>query len=332
MKSTLPEGHSFLGIICASDKTPLTIGTGNHEMQPCTSVPGQTLTPMFEWKPRHTPSLLLDISLFQSLLTLLRKSNQFSAHGSITVASLLFMQNLKDVEKQGCFMTGPDGYKCVIHTPLVSWIADYPEQLLLACTAGKQLAVLTASSASMGNNSTPSTLYMGLYSMSHHLKLPPQWILWDIPTFYWICQTTFSLNGVHIPFWKDWGNADPSVFLTPDALHGWHKFFFRSSSQMRNQHHGWGWTWLSLIYPPAPALVCVPGHLVSQGWSNAQRGEHHELQKLPHCFGCRCCHCQGSVHIVSSSLSSFSRNRALFITSMTKQYMPWSRLLLIPPL
>ncbi|KAF8230855.1 hypothetical protein L208DRAFT_1058103, partial [Tricholoma matsutake] len=33
-QSTLPEGHSFLGIICASDKTPLTIGTGNCEMHP----------------------------------------------------------------------------------------------------------------------------------------------------------------------------------------------------------------------------------------------------------------------------------------------------------
>jgi hypothetical protein len=35
-----------------------------------------------------------------------------------------------------------------------------------------------------------------------------------------------GLNGVHQPFWGNWGNADPSIFLTPDALHVWHKFFF----------------------------------------------------------------------------------------------------------
>jgi len=34
------------------------------------------------------------------------------------------------------------------------------------------------------------------------------------------------LNGVHQPFWRNWGNADLSIFLTPDALHAWHKFFF----------------------------------------------------------------------------------------------------------
>ena len=48
------------------------------------------------------------------------------------------MQNLKDAEKNRCFMTGPDGYERAIHTTLVSWIADSPEQLLLACTAGQQ--------------------------------------------------------------------------------------------------------------------------------------------------------------------------------------------------
>ncbi|KAG6912264.1 hypothetical protein DXG01_015855 [Tephrocybe rancida] len=33
-QSALPPGHSFVGIILASDKTPLTIGTGNREMHP----------------------------------------------------------------------------------------------------------------------------------------------------------------------------------------------------------------------------------------------------------------------------------------------------------
>ncbi|KAH8109742.1 hypothetical protein DFH11DRAFT_1515182 [Phellopilus nigrolimitatus] len=34
-----------------------------------------------------------------------------------------------------------------------------------------------------------------------------------------------GLNGVHLPFWRDWESADPSCFLAPDALHQWHKFF-----------------------------------------------------------------------------------------------------------
>ncbi|KAG1760544.1 hypothetical protein EDD22DRAFT_780998 [Suillus occidentalis] len=33
-QDNLPLGHSFIGVISASDKTPLMIGTGNKEMHP----------------------------------------------------------------------------------------------------------------------------------------------------------------------------------------------------------------------------------------------------------------------------------------------------------
>ena len=108
-------------------------------------------------------------------------------------------------------MTGPDEYEHVIHIPLVSWIANYPEQLLLACSAGKQSAVLTASSAGMGDSS-PHPPCTQDYTLYHIVEACTTVDPMDIPTFYQICQT-LSLNGVHIPFWKDWGNADPSICL-----------------------------------------------------------------------------------------------------------------------
>ena len=36
----------------------------------------------------------------------------------------------------------------------------------------------------------------------------------------------FWLNGIDKPFWRDWAGADPSVFLTPEPLHHWHKAFW----------------------------------------------------------------------------------------------------------
>ncbi|KAG2052648.1 hypothetical protein BDR06DRAFT_1056020, partial [Suillus hirtellus] len=39
------------------------------------------------------------------------------------------------------------------------------------------------------------------------------------------------LNSVHSPFWVDWPFADPSVFLTPEPLHHWHKEFFDHNLQ-----------------------------------------------------------------------------------------------------
>ena len=34
LQSNIGHGHTILGVIGASDKTPLTIGTGNKEMHP----------------------------------------------------------------------------------------------------------------------------------------------------------------------------------------------------------------------------------------------------------------------------------------------------------
>ena len=36
----------------------------------------------------------------------------------------------------------------------------------------------------------------------------------------------FGLNGVYMPFLRDRKDADPSLFVTPNALHTWHKFIF----------------------------------------------------------------------------------------------------------
>ncbi|KAI5991695.1 hypothetical protein F5J12DRAFT_727271, partial [Pisolithus orientalis] len=46
-----------------------------------------------------------------------------------------------------------------------------------------------------------------------------------IAAFHKVCMEK-CLNSVVEPFWVDWGDACPSVFLTPDALHQWHKFYF----------------------------------------------------------------------------------------------------------
>jgi Plavaka transposase len=36
----------------------------------------------------------------------------------------------------------------------------------------------------------------------------------------------FRYNGVHRPFWRDWPLSDPSIFLTSEPLHHWHKGFW----------------------------------------------------------------------------------------------------------
>ncbi|KAH0839465.1 hypothetical protein J3R83DRAFT_272 [Lanmaoa asiatica] len=44
----------------------------------------------------------------------------------------------------------------------------------------------------------------------------------NIEEFFAACET-FRLSGVALPFWQDWLFATPSRFLTPEALHYWHR-------------------------------------------------------------------------------------------------------------
>jgi hypothetical protein len=61
------------------------------------------------------------------------------------------MRNLKLAACDGCPMSDPRGDLHMIHTPLVAWIADYPEQLLITCTASKCSPISHDITAQFGN-------------------------------------------------------------------------------------------------------------------------------------------------------------------------------------
>ena len=111
-----------------------------------------------------------------------------------------------------------------MHTPLVSWIANYPEQLMVTCTLSKSSPISLATAKQFGDP-TP----LPIHDRDHTLKVIQEAVVacdpCSVATFHKICLIK-RLNGVVEPFWMDWGNACPSLFLTPNALHQWHKFYF----------------------------------------------------------------------------------------------------------
>ncbi|KAL4070609.1 hypothetical protein J3A83DRAFT_4358748 [Scleroderma citrinum] len=79
----------------------------------------------------------------------------------------------------------------------------------------------------------------------------------NIVTFHKFCLTK-HLNGIVEPFWERWGNACPLCFLTPDALHQWHKFYFNHCLQIGTRH------WMNSISTLKQCTGC----------------EHHDLEKV----------------------------------------------------
>ena len=223
VQSNIPPGHTMVGIIATSDKTPLTIGLGNKEMHP----------------------LLLSIANIDAGVQMKATSHAFALAAYLPIPKFLDISapvqaclyarvlyiclsiatsTLWVAEREGAIMLDPFGKQHVGHTPLASYIADLPEQCILASVLASQLPFSTATSNELGDDHEHPHRTRN-YTLHQIMQVCLQTYPQFIPAFLKTCQP-FGLNGVHQPFWRDWGDANPSHFLTPDALHAWHKFIF----------------------------------------------------------------------------------------------------------
>ena len=134
------------------------------------------------------------------------------------------MQNMKRVVLDGEVMSDLEGHLHIVHTPLVSWITNYPRQLLVACVSSRNSPISVAT-AEQFSNATPSPSQHQQQTLDVIQEAYRACDLCDVAAFHKICLA-LHLNGIVQPFWADWGDAFPSSFLTPDALHKWHKFYY----------------------------------------------------------------------------------------------------------
>jgi hypothetical protein len=133
--------------------------------------------------------------------------------------------NLKAAESSGALMSDPGGRLRMMHTPLVAWIADRPEQLMIAAVSGRNSAISLATTKQF-DDPLPHPLWTRQHTLNAINRVLQQYPdPWNLRAFMKACERE-GLNGVHEPFWRDYGSADPSLFLVPDALHQWHKFFY----------------------------------------------------------------------------------------------------------
>ncbi|KAI6095946.1 hypothetical protein EDD16DRAFT_1456729, partial [Pisolithus croceorrhizus] len=107
-------------------------------------------------------------------------------------------------------------------TPLAAYIADTPEQSLLACTNPKSSPFMTVISEDFGD-----PFLHDLHTQSHTLaaicKVLVKSLAQDYKAFLKACKT-LHLNGVIEPCWLDWPLSCPLQFLHVETLHHFHHF------------------------------------------------------------------------------------------------------------
>ncbi|KAG2069819.1 hypothetical protein BDR04DRAFT_1128692 [Suillus decipiens] len=210
----LPPGHSFVGVISASDKTPLMIGIGNKEMHPLLISLANIHVSVHMKATSHAFTLVAYLPI-PKFLEVSRPIHSILSAQVYHFAISIVMCNLKMAACNGCIMSDSRGGLCMIHMPLVAWIADYPEQLLIAWTALKCSPISLAVSAQFRDPlpHSPQTHSCTLNAIERACTISDPC---NIASFYKAFE----------PYWMDWGDAYPSCFFMLDALHQWHKFFF----------------------------------------------------------------------------------------------------------
>ncbi|KAF9521662.1 hypothetical protein CPB83DRAFT_746535, partial [Crepidotus variabilis] len=94
----------------------------------------------------------------------------------------------------------------------------------IACVGGKTSSVTTATYREFGDpfRHPPRTAALTLSTIR---KIASEVDPKDVEAFEKE-SLKYRLNGVVLPFWRDWPLAEPSVFLTSEPLHHWHKQFW----------------------------------------------------------------------------------------------------------
>ncbi|KAE9385659.1 hypothetical protein BT96DRAFT_1006846 [Gymnopus androsaceus JB14] len=205
MQSQIPTGATLLGTILSSDKTTISVITGNRVAHPLLISLANIDSEVLSKALNHLFSLL-------ALIPIPRYTNPKREVNGVCENRLyhqsldIVLEPLKKAASIGIMMTDPVGQMRFCYTPCTSFIVDTPEASLIACVGG-------------GGKTSPFTT--ATYKDYDNIDVAAH----DIASYWQVAQKART-NGVVDPFWRDWPLAEPCEFLTPEPLHHWHKMFF----------------------------------------------------------------------------------------------------------
>lgn len=224
MKQTkLPEGATLLGTILSSDKTNISIMTGDRIAHPLL-ISLANISAEFRMKSSNNAFLLLALLPVPKFLDR-NKSLRGVHEARLTHACLDFVLHpLKIGASMGIMMADPLGNRRFCFTPCAAYMVDTPEATLLAGVAGKTSHLTVAKYTNFGDSFRHQTRTSAMTLRQRRIlrdKVSP-----SDTAAYVRAAMEYRLNGVDKLFWRNWFGAEPSTFLTPEPLHHWHKSFW----------------------------------------------------------------------------------------------------------
>ena len=221
-KSQLPAGATLLGTVLSSDKTNISVLTGDHVAHPL-------LISLTNIKMDTQLKLSSHAFLLAALLPVPKFVHNNKRMKGVLEARLIHqcldivLEPLKHAAKLGVMLSDAWGYSRYCFTPIASYIVDTPEAAMLAGVSSKTSPITMAAYKEFGDDFqhepwTSSITLAQLETVAS--KADPS----NIEIYFCEAQK-FRLNGVHKPFFCDFPLSCPSRFFTLEVLHHFHKEF-----------------------------------------------------------------------------------------------------------
>ena len=222
-KDQIPNGATLLGVMLSSDKTNISVMTGNRMAHPLLISLANIDADIHSKGSLHVHILLTLLPVASFLHPKTRIRSLLSDR--LIHECLNFVLNpLKIAASVGIMMSDPVGSLRHCFTPLVAYIADTLEQSLLACVSPKASPISTTTHKEFSNSQLhplqTATKILGDIEQACAAADPDDW-----EAFLKVAKR-YYLNGVHRPFYRNWALCDPSIFLNPEVLHHFHRLFW----------------------------------------------------------------------------------------------------------
>jgi hypothetical protein len=213
-------------VIIATDKTQLTQFSGSKAAYPVYLTIGN-IPKATRRKPSKKACVLI---AYLSVDKINRKGMTVQEHRSRVQrvfhdSMRLVLKPLMEAGDKGVEMTGSDGTVRKVHPILSCYVADYPEQCLVACTKYGTCVKCKAPAKDLGNsipaqNRTQEWTLDILEEAKVHSNGKTK-------AFHTYCMSHEVAGGVFEPFWKGFPYCDIHRAITPDVLHQLYQGVFK---------------------------------------------------------------------------------------------------------
>ncbi|KAJ3487506.1 hypothetical protein NLI96_g3483 [Meripilus lineatus] len=221
IQQLLPEGATVTPVILSSDKTKLSQFRGDKSAWPVYLTIGNIAKDVRRKASSHASILVgyLPIGKFECYND---KSRLFARYQTFHTCMRALLKSLKDAGRDGVLMTCADSQIRRVWPILAAYIADYPEQCLVACCMENRCPI---------GDVVPQE--RGAHGLCVHRELREMLELLRAHRDSTLTQdqksrfNALGLRAVYNPFWEDLPHADIFQCFTPDLLHQLHKGVFK---------------------------------------------------------------------------------------------------------